>query len=189
MATELNNRIFRDAAAARAWLESRRWPDGPVCGHCGALNEATVLETRPGWHQCNACRAQFSVTVGTVFERSHIPLSKWLMAAYLICASKKSISTRQIHRMIGVSYKSTWFMVHRLREAARDGALPGPFGGQDKVVATDEIFVGGKANNRKGKTPPKEAALALVERGGEVPLAPRRGRDRRNATRRDGDAD
>jgi transposase-like protein len=170
MASDLNNRIFRDDTAARAWLEGHLWPDGPVCGHCGALNEATALQTRPGWYQCNACRAQFSVTVGTVFERSHIPLSKWLMAAFLLCASKKGISTHQMRRMIGVSYKSTWFMMHRLREAARDGTLPGPLGGRNKVVETDETFDGGKAKNRKGETAPKEAALSLIERGGKVRL-------------------
>src|SRR5260221_4466440 len=168
MANELNNRIFRDDIAARTWLESHLWPDGQVCGHCGPLGEATALEPRPGWYQCNACRKQFSVTVGTLFERSHIPLSKWLMAAFLLCASKKVISTHQMQRMIGVSYKSTWFMMHRLREAARDGTLPGPLGGQNKVVEADETYVGGKAKNRKGKVPPKEAVVALVERGGKV---------------------
>jgi hypothetical protein len=92
------------------------------------VSDATAISTRPGWYQCNACRKQFSVTVGTLFERSHIPLNKWLMAAFLLCASKKGISTHQMHRMIGISYKSTWFMMHRLREAMRDGNFPGPLG-------------------------------------------------------------
>jgi transposase-like protein len=168
MTGQIENRIFRDEAAAREWLESHLWPDGPVCPHCGSVGENTAIATREGWYQCNACRKQFSVTVGTLFERSHIPLNKWLMAAYLLCASKKGISTHQMHRMIGVSYKSTWFMMHRLREAARTGTLPPALGGANKVVEADETYVGGKAKNRKGHVPPKEAVVALVERGGKV---------------------
>ncbi len=133
MFNELNNATFQDEAKAREWLEVRLWPNGPVCGHCGTLNEATRLSTRPGWYQCNACRKQFSVTVGTLFERSHIPLNKWLMVAFLICASKKSMSTHHLHRMLGVSYKSTWFMMHRIREAMREGKFP-PLGGAGKFA-------------------------------------------------------
>lgn len=165
---ELNNKTFQDEAKARAWLEGQLWPTGPICGHCGTLGEATAISTRPGWYQCNACRKQFSVTVGTLFERSHIPLNKWLMAAFLICASKKGISTHQMHRMIGVSYKSTWFMMHRIREAMNQGTFPGGLGGQNKVVEIDETFVGGKAANRKNHVPKKAAVLALVERDGKV---------------------
>jgi transposase-like protein len=165
---QLNNATFQDEAKAREWLEVQLWPNGPVCGHCGTLNEATALGTRPGWYQCNACRKQFSVTVGTLFERSHIPLNKWLMAAFLICASKKGMSTHQLHRMLGVSYKSTWFMMHRIREAMREGNFP-PLGGEGKFVEADETFTGGKAKNRAYKEPPpKEAVMALVERGGKV---------------------
>jgi transposase-like protein len=165
---ELNNATFQDEAKAREWLEAQLWPDGPVCGHCGTLNEATALSTRPGWYQCNACRKRFSVTVGTLFERSHIPLNKWLMAAFLICASKKGMSTHQLHRMLGVSYKSTWFMMHRIREAMREGNFP-PLGGEGKFVEADETFTGGKAKNRAYREPPpKEAVMALVERGGKV---------------------
>src|SRR3982074_1586680 len=148
-ANELNNKTFQDEAKAREWLEAPPWPNGPVCGHCCTLNEATAISTRPGWYQCNACRKQFSVTVGTLFERSHIPLNKWLMAAFLICASKKGMSAHQIHRMIGVSYKSTWFMMHRIREAMNQGTFPGGLGGKNKVVEVDETYVGGKAANRK----------------------------------------
>jgi transposase-like protein len=148
-ANELNNKTFQDEARGREWLESQLWPNGPVCGHCGTLNEATAISTRPGWYQCNACRKQFSVTVGTLFERSHIPLNKWLMAAFLICASKKGMSAHQIHRMIGVSYKSTWFMMHRIRETMNQGTFPGGLGGKNKVVEVDETYVGGKAANRK----------------------------------------
>jgi transposase-like protein len=167
-ANELNNKTFQDEAKARQWLEATLWPDGPVCGHCGAYNEATALSTRPGWYQCNACRKQFSVTVGTLFERSHIPLNKWLMAAFLICASKKGMSAHQMHRMIGVSYKSTWFMMHRIREAMNQGTFPGGLGGANKVVEMDETFVGGKSRNRKNHVPKKTALLALVERDGSV---------------------
>jgi transposase-like protein len=167
-ADELNNATFQDEAKAREWLEAQLWPDGPVCGHCGTLNEATALGTRPGLYQCNACRKQFTVTVGTLFERSHIPLNKWLMAAFLICASKKGMSTHQLHRMLGVSYKSTWFMMHRIREAMREGKFP-PLGGEGKFVESDETFTGGKAKNRAYRPPPpKEAVVALVERGGKV---------------------
>jgi transposase-like protein len=166
---ELNNATFRDEAKAREWLEAQLWPDGPVCGHCGTLNEATALYTRPGLYQCNACRKQFTVTVGTLFERSHIPLNKWLIAAFLICASKKGMSTHQLHRMLGVSYKSTWFMMHRIREAMREGNLPGGMGGEGKFVEADETYVGGKAKNRAYKAPPaKEAVISLVERKGRV---------------------
>jgi transposase-like protein len=121
---ELDSAAFHDESKAREWLEAHLWPDGPVCGHCGTIAEATPISTRPGWYQCNACRAQFSVTVGTLFERSHIPLNKWLMAAFLICAGKKGISAHQMHRMIGVSYKSTWLMMHRIRDAMNQGTFP-----------------------------------------------------------------
>lgn len=170
MSNELSNPVFQDADKARQWLENHLWPDGPTCPFCGAIDQATALESRPGLYQCNAkeCRKQFTVTVGTLFERSHIPLNKWLLVAFLVCASKKGISAHQVHRMIGVSYKSTWFMMHRLREAMREGKFPGGLGGQNKVVEVDETYVGGKAKNRKNKIPPKEAVVSLVERDGAV---------------------
>jgi transposase-like protein len=164
MKNELQNKVFHDEAKARQWLESHLWPDGSVCGHCGTLNNATPIETRPGWYQCNEakCRSQFTVMVGTVFERSHIPLNKWLMAAFLMCASKKGMSAHQMHRMLGISYKSTWFMLHRLREAMRPAKYPGPLGGKDEIVEVDETFMGGKATNRKSRTVrAKRAVVAL----------------------------
>ncbi|MGD0027258.1 MAG: IS1595 family transposase [Xanthobacteraceae bacterium] len=170
MANELQNKVFHDETKARRWLESHLWPDGPVCGHCGSVNDATPIETRSGLYQCNAteCRKQFTVTVGTLFERSHIPLTKWLMAAFLFCASKKGMSSLQLSRMLGVSYKSTWFMMHRIREAMRDGQV-GPIGGRNKVVEADETYVGGKAKNRAYKPESKkQIVMSLVEREGEV---------------------
>ena len=120
----LKNPIFQDETAAREWLEARVWANGRVCPHCGNADQEklTKLEGkahRPGVYQCNepACRQQFTVTVNTVFERSKIPLTKWLAALFLMTASKKGVSAHQVHRMLGISYKSTWFMMHRLREA------------------------------------------------------------------------
>jgi transposase-like protein len=173
MAADLQNPIFHDETKAREWLEARVWPNGCVCPHCGATEERTRrLEGkahRAGLYQCNACREQFTATVGTVMERSKIPLPKWLMAVYLLSASKKGMSAHQLSRMLGVSYKSTWFMMHRIREAMREPSFAaGPLGGADKVVEADETYVGGKAKNRKNKVPPKEPVVALVERDGNV---------------------
>jgi transposase-like protein len=174
MAANLQNPIFTDDAKAREWLEARVWPHGPVCPHCGTTSErVTKLEGdkhRSGLYQCNECREQFTVTVGTVFERSKLPLSKWLMALFLLMASKKGMSTRQMSRMLGISVKSTWFMTHRLREALRDGNFTGPIGGENKVIESDETYIGGKAKNRAfAKEPPKKSiVLSLVERDGGV---------------------
>ena len=132
----LKNPIFKDEAKAREWLEARVWPEGPTCPHCGNADKAKIraLEGkahRPGLYQCAECREQFTVTVKTVFERSKIPLTKWLAALFLMTASKKGVSAHQVHRMLGISYKSTWFMMHRLREAMRSGGLE-PLGGAAK---------------------------------------------------------
>ncbi len=171
MLADFQNPIFHDATKAREWLEARVWPNGPFCPHCGEVERITRLHGeahRAGVIQCNNCREQFTVTVGTVCERSKIPLTKWVMAIYLLTASKKGVSTHQLHRMLGVSYKSTWFMMHRIREAMSEGKMPGGLGGQNKVVEADETYVGGKARNRKNKVPPKAAVLALIERNGSV---------------------
>ena len=165
--SDIQNPIFHDDDLARQWLEARMWPNGPVCPHCGTENQSTKLAGkahRPGVYQCNPCRKQFSVTVGTLFERSKIPLSKWLMATYLLCASKKGMSTRQLSRMLDVSVKSTWFMTHRIREAMRDGDLS-PFGSGGGAVEVDETFIG----NKKGRETRhgyehKHKVLALVDR-------------------------
>ena len=164
---------FHDDAKAREWLEGELWPYGPVCPHCGVISQATLLKgkaSRPGLYQCNACREQFTVTVGTLYERSKVPLHKWLAVTHLMMASKKGMSALQISRMIGLPYKTAWFLCHRIRESMRD--LPGsanPMGGKDKVVQADESFVGGKAKNRAFREPaPKKPVFALVERGGHV---------------------
>ncbi len=127
MTLNLKAKIYTDETAARKHLEAIQWPEGPVCPHCGVVNEATLMQgksTRPGVYQCRPCRKPFSVTVGTVFERSHIPLTKWLLATELLTSSKKGISAHQLHRMLGITYKSAWFMAHRIREAMAptDGA-------------------------------------------------------------------
>jgi transposase-like protein len=166
-----SNPIFHDETEARKWLEARLWPDGPICPHCGTINEATLMNGkshRPGLFQCNACRQPFTVTVGTLYERSKVPLNKWLAATHLMMASKKGMSALQIGRLLGLSKKNAWFLCHRIRESLRDSKFDEPLGGQNKVVEADETYVGGKAKNRKGKVPPKEAVFALVERGGKV---------------------
>lgn len=170
--TDLTNPIFSDETKARKHLESLRWADGRFCPHCGETEKTALVrgrKHRPGLYYCNACKKQFTVTVGTLFERSHVPLNKWMLAYHLMCASKKGISAHQLHRMLGVTYKTAWFMAHRIRESMRDNPDTGPLGGQNKVVEADETYVGGKARNRAHRKPPKkEAVFSLVERGGRV---------------------
>lgn len=171
---------FIDADRAREWLEARLWKEGPVCPHCGVVDQATQLKGkahRPGVYQCNTCREQFTVTVGTLYERSKIPLNKWLAATHLMMASKKGISANQIGRMLGISKKSAWFLCHRIRESLRE-IRPDLLGGEGKTVEADETFVGGKEKNKhRSKRNPKnaiggglgkEAVFSLVERGGRV---------------------
>lgn len=178
----LENPIFKTPEKARTYLEKLLWADGRACGYCGAVDESTELPARLGFYQCNACRKQFTVMVGTVFERSHIPLNKWLLAAFLLCASKKGVSAHQMHRMLGITYKSAWFMMHRLREAMTPNGKPGPMGGEGRVIEADETYLG-KRDGRPGKpdsfvtgfgwvSHPKietqRKIVALVERGGEA---------------------
>jgi transposase-like protein len=176
MGADLTKPIFTNETKAREHLEALRWPKGPICPHCGSVENITRLEGkshRPGLHQCNECREHFTVTVDTLFERSHIPLNKWLLAFHLMAASKKGISAHQLHRMLGITYKSAWFMAHRIREAMNTG-FTGPIGGGGKIVEADETFWGnieGRSprNGRKGRGgggDHKHKILALVERDG-----------------------
>jgi len=173
---DVTNPMLHNEDKARRFLEAQRWPDGPVCPFCGQIDSVkkapfTDKKGKPvkGWYHCNDCRKRFTVRVGTLYERSHIPLHKWLYATHLLTASKKGMSAHQLHRMLGVTYKSAWFMAHRIRAAMFDPKA-GPIGGQNKTVEADETFVGGKAKNRAyAKTPPKkQAVMTLVERDGEA---------------------
>ena len=133
---------FQSHEQARDWLEAARWPDGPICSHCGLIGRAYKTK-KPGWYRCAAkeCRKDFSVTTGTLMERSHIALNKWLMAFYLMCSSKKGVSAHQIHRALRMDYKSAWFLCHRIREAMREGGMD-PLGGPGKIVEADETYFG-----------------------------------------------
>ena len=178
-------RIYTNETAAREHLETLLWPDGPICPHCGVVNEATLLQgksTRPGVWKCRPCQKPFSVTVGTVFERSKIALHLWVYATDQYTASKKGFSAHQLHRTLGVTYKTAWFMAHRIREAMKDttGPKATPLGGEGKVVEADELYYGtretprvspqrlGRPYTKKGKAANKRVILGLVERGGNV---------------------
>src|ERR1043166_2529181 len=143
-------KIYTEETAARRHLERLLWPDGPICPHCGVIDEATLLageSTRPGVYKCRPCEKPFSVTVGTVMERSHIPLHQWVYATHLLTSSKKGISSHQLHRMLGLSYKSAWFLSHRIREAMKVANV-GPLGGEGRIIEADESAVGGSKANR-----------------------------------------
>lgn len=172
MKLNLTSPLYRDENKAREHLETLLWPDGPVCPRCNATGDRVTKlagkSTRPGVYKCKDCRKPFSVTVGTVMERSHIPLTKWLLAAHLMASSKKGMSAHQLHRMLDTTYETAWFLAHRLRECM-NGFNPGPLGGTNKVVEADETYVGGKAKNKAfGPPPKKEAVFSLVEREGNV---------------------
>lgn len=180
----LTDSIFHDEAKAREHLESLRWPDGAVCPFCGDMHKVKPLGGKSmgdGWYHCGSCRQKFTVRVGTVYERSKVPLHKWLLATQLMASSKKGISAHQLHRTLGVTYKTAWFMAHRIREAMRDDNPP-PMGGNGQPVEADETYFG-KAKDpkpspqrgdrpylKRGRPGPsgKRAIVALVERGGSV---------------------
>lgn len=179
---------FNQPEAAREYLESLRWPKGPECPHCGGVERISRIEAqtvqkpakgkrstvaRPGLMFCGDCRTQFSVTVGTVFERSKVPLHKWVLATHLLCSSKKGMSAHQLHRMLGITYKTAWFMAHRIREAMKSEG--GMLGGGGKIVEADETYYGptkqrlrnGKFRSTRGGHM-KQKIFALVERTGGV---------------------
>jgi transposase-like protein len=161
---------LHDEAAAFAHLESVLWPEGPVCPHCGSMSgkHYDLRKTRIGLRKCSDCRKQFTVKVRTVFESAHIPLHKMLQAVYLLCSSKKGISSHQLHRILGVQYNTAWFLSHRIREAFRSGELA-PMGGAGGICEADETFIGRKDGSikRRGHGH-KNAVLSLVERSGHV---------------------
>ncbi len=162
---------FNDEAAAYAYVEARLWADGRVCPHCGVIDRSAPLKgksDRIGLYKCYACRKPFTVKVGTIFEDSHIQLRDWLTAIHLICSSKKGVSANQLHRTLGITLKSAWFLGHRIREAMRSGDLA-PIGGPGTIVEVDETFIGQKDDmpKRRGFAH-KHAVLSLVERGGTV---------------------
>jgi transposase-like protein len=187
--TNLTDPIFHNEDKAREHLESIRWEHGVFCPHCGNSDQASIhllagKSTRPGLRQCNACREHFTVTVGTVMERSKIPLAKWVLGFHLYAASKKGLSANQLGRMLGVTYKTAWFMAHRIREAMKeDVKSSGPIGGEGKTVEADETYIGkretprtpspqrkGRPFTKKGKGggAQKRIVVGLVERGGKA---------------------
>src|ERR1700687_1092468 len=156
MTCDLTDKTFTDEETARAHFEKLRWPDGPVCPHCGTLGEPTELKgktTRPGLYKCRACQKPFTATMGTLYERSHIPLHKWLLATHLLTASKKGMSAHQRWRMVGFCfYRTAWFMAHRICEGMRE-LFPevtggGTLGGKGKTVEADETYIGGLEKNK-----------------------------------------
>jgi transposase-like protein len=179
---------FSNEDKAREFLEKLRWPDGPVCPHCGEVNNAYRLEpkaskkdthVRKGVWKCGGCREQFTVTVGTIFADSHIPLSKWLLAYHLLCASKKGMSAHQLHRMLKITYRSAWFMAHRIRFTMTQEPLSSKLTG---TIEVDEVYIGGKRRNsmpvatkpgqrpkdRLGPFADKAAVVSVLQRGGRV---------------------
>lgn len=161
---------YSDEDRARALLESLRWPNGPVCPHCNFTEVYKLVpgkgsKMRAGVYKCAACREQFTVTVGTIFEDSHLPISKWLMAIHILCASKKAVSAHQLHRMLKVTYKTAWFLAHRIRHAMGDTMPLGKM--LAGTVEVDETYVGGKPDNRR-KPRRKTPVVVLVERDGDA---------------------
>jgi transposase-like protein len=171
MSINITDPIFHNEAAAQAHCERSRWGEGePTCPHCGSDRTARLSgKTATVYFLCHDCRDKFTVRTGSIMERSHVPLHKWLLAFHLMAASKKGMSAKQMERMLGVTYKTAWFLCHRIREAMDGATGNGPLGGSNKVVEADETYVGGKAKNRAHRQPaPKKPVVALVEREGHV---------------------
>lgn len=184
----LADKIYNNETAAHKHLEKIRWANGVTCPHCGGVDKikATTMTNKPtkknpkpkkvkGYYHCGDCRKRFTVRTGTIYERSHIPLHKWVLATHIICSSKKGMSAHQLHRMIGVTYKSAWFMAHRIREAMIE-TNPDPIGGKGKSVQADETYIGKKKNPptektdgtpflKSGKAAAKMAVVSLVSEG------------------------
>jgi transposase-like protein len=169
-------KAFQSEPAAYAWVEARIWPNGPICPHCGGFDRIGKMggkATRIGLYKCYQCRKQFTVKVGTVFEDSHVPMNVWLQAMHLLCSSKKGISSNQLHRILGVTLKTAWFMSHRIREAMRFVGVE-PMGGDGGIVESDETYIGKLDAAPKGRQSKprgyghKNAVLTLVERGGRA---------------------
>jgi len=196
-AATFQNPMFHDEEKAREALEAELWPDGPICRHCGNSDASKIAKVegkkrthRPGLYYCNECHSQFTVTVGTVLERSKIPLTKWLMAAHMFNSGKNGVSAHEIHRTLGVTYKTAWFMMHRLREAMNE-LNPGAMGGEGKTVQADETYYGNSSKRAKGYRKGhshKAVVVALVEPEGRaraMHVAPEKGRRRLSQKIRD----
>lgn len=180
----MSQKHLQDEEAAYAWVEAQIWPHGAQCPHCFEKARVSKMKgkaTRFGLYKCYACRKQFRVTVGTIFEKSHVPLYLWLQAFYLIAGSKKGISANQLHRTLGVTLKTAWFVGHRIREAMRHGTLAPPMGGEGKTVEVDETIYGRASTHPKGRrskamnkalkitnSAHKNVIVSLVQRDGEV---------------------
>ena len=186
---DLTNPIFTDADKARKHLESLYWPHGPICRHCGNADRKRITKlkgksTRPGVYWCNECDKPFSVTVGTVMEDSKIPLNKWVLAFHLMASSKKGMSAHQLHRMLGVTYKTAWFLCHRIREAMGDtepNKTGGPLGGEGKIVEADETVCRRQSEEpRPRRAGAQESRCHPYRARWPRPLVPCRQRDRQN---------
>jgi transposase-like protein len=175
---ELSHPAYTQEDEARQFIEAILWPEGAYCPFCGTSDHVKALGGQsmgPGWYHCGECRKKFTVRVGTVFERSHIPLNKWLLGFRLYAGSKKGFSAHQLHRTLKITYRSAWFMAHRIREAMRDDK-PGPLGGKDQVIEADETFIGPPVwiyDNARGwlqsnTVAHKRKVMTLVERGGRA---------------------
>jgi transposase-like protein len=172
MKSTLSNRHFHDEKAAYAFVEARVWPSGPVCPHCGGVDRISAMggkSTRIGAYKCYQCRKPFTVKIGTIFEASHVPMRHWLQAIFLMSSSKKGISSNQLHRTLGCTLKTAWFISHRIREAMRvNGAEP--MGGEGEIIEADETFIGRLEGQPKARAGfgHKNTVLTLVRRGGEA---------------------